>query len=217
MLRIATVEDDANDLEALRTHLSRYEKENGLKFQVTEFRDGEDIVTDYSADYDLILMDKDVIIIFITNMPQYAIQGYKVNALDYMLKPISYFSFSESMGRALHRVNVQEKEFITIALKGGKKKLDITQICYVEVQDHLLLYHTTEGSFATKGTIRDAESQLDAKSFFRCNRCYLVNLEYVDNYMGSDVSVNGDTIQVSRSRRKPFLDALNEYLNEVGK
>ena len=127
MLRIATVEDDANDLEALRTHLSRYEKENGLKFQVTEFRDGEDIVTDYSADYDLILMDiemaflngmkaaekireldKDVIIIFITNMPQYAIQGYKVNALDYMLKPISYFSFSESMGRALHRVNVQE-------------------------------------------------------------------------------------------------------------
>ena len=197
MLRIATVEDDANDLEALRTHLSRYEKENGLKFQVTEFRDGEDIVTDYSADYDLILMDiemaflngmkaaekireldKDVIIIFITNMPQYAIQGYKVNALDYMLKPISYFSFSESMGRALHRVNVQEKEFITIALKGGKKKLDITQICYVEVQDHLLLYHTTEGSFATKGTIRDAESQLDAKSFFRCNRCYLVNLEY---------------------------------------
>ena len=108
-------------------------------------------------------------------------------------------------------------QFITIALKGGKKKLDITRICYVEVQDHLLLYHTTEGSFATKGTIRDAESQLDAKSFFRCNRCYLVNLEYVDNYMGSDVSVNGDTIQVSRSRRKPFLDALNEYLNEVGK
>ena len=54
---IATVEDDANDLEALRTHLNRYEKKNGLKFLITEFRDGEDIVTDYSADYDLILMD----------------------------------------------------------------------------------------------------------------------------------------------------------------
>ena len=50
MLRIATVEDDAHDLEALRTHLNRYEKENGLKFLITEFRDGEDIVTDYSAD-----------------------------------------------------------------------------------------------------------------------------------------------------------------------
>ena len=170
MLRIATVEDDANDLEALRTHLSRYEKENGLKFQVTEFRDGEDIVTDYSADYDLILMDiemaflngmkaaekireldKDVIIIFITNMPQYAIQGYKVNALDYMLKPISYFSFSESMGRALHRVNVQgKKEFITIALKGGKKETGYYTDLLCRVQDHLLLYHTTEGSFCNQ-------------------------------------------------------------------
>ena len=57
MLRIATVEDDAHDLEALRTHLNRYEKENGLKFLITEFQDGEDIVTEYSADYDLILMD----------------------------------------------------------------------------------------------------------------------------------------------------------------
>ena len=50
-----------------------------------------------------------------------------------------------------------------------------------------------------------------------CNRCYLVNLEFVETYQGSDIMVNGDTIQVSRSRRKPFLDALNEYMNEVGK
>ena len=87
----------------------------------------------------------------------------------------------------------------------------------MEVQDHLLIYHTTEGNFVTKGTIRDAESQLDAKRFFRCNRCYLVNLEFVETYQGSDIMVNGDTIQVSRSRRKPFLDALNEYMNEVEK
>ena len=236
MISIAIVEDEEMYAKQLQQFLHQYEEENKEMFDITVYSDGDQIVNKYKSQYDIILMDvemkfmdgmsaaeeirkmdTEVVIIFITNMPQYAIQGYKVNALDYMLKPISYFSFSESMGRALHRVNVQEKEFITIALKGGKKKLDITQICYVEVQDHLLLYHTTEGSFATKGTIRDAESQLDAKSFFRCNRCYLVNLEYVDNYMGSDVSVNGDTIQVSRSRRKPFLDALNEYLNEVGK
>ena len=236
MLRIATVEDDANDLEALRTHLSRYEKENGLKFQVTEFRDGEDIVTDYSADYDLILMDiemaflngmkaaekireldTNVIIIFITNMPQYAIQGYKVNALDYILKPISYFSFSESMVRALAKVKTPEKEYITIVLKEGKKKLDVARICYVEVQDHVLIYHTLDGDFETKGTMRDTDNQFDPRKYFRCNRCYLVNLEFVETYQGSDIMVNGDTIQVSRSRRKPFLDALNEYMNEVGK
>lgn len=236
MIRIAIVEDDVHDREELKAALKRYEEEKKVKFGVTEFQDGEDIVTGYTADYDLIFLDiemafmngmkaaekireldKDVVIIFVTNMPQYAIQGYKVNALDYMLKPISWFSFTESLGRALLRVKTEEKEYITISLKGGKKKLDVSKICYVEVQDHLLIYHALDGEYTTKGTIRDAENQLDPKKFFRCNRCYLVNLEYVDNYLGSDVRVNGDTIQVSRSRRKPFLDALNEYLNEVGK
>lgn len=236
MIRIAVVEDREYDRKELKKCLSRYEEETRQKFQITEFTDGEDIVTDYTAEYDLILMDiemtflngmkaaqrireldPDVIIIFITNAPQYAIQGYKVNALDYILKPFSYFAFSESMGRALRSVKTTEKEYITLALKGGKRKLDVSRICYVEVQDHLLLYHTTEGTFASKGTIRDAEGQLDPKKFFRCNRCYLVNLEYVENYQGSDVTVYSDTIQISRSRRKPFLDALNEYMNEVVK
>jgi len=105
----------------------------------------------------------------------------------------------------------------TIVLKGGKKKLDVARICYVEVQDHVLIYHTLDGDFETKGTMRDTDNQFNPKRYFRCNRCYLVNLEFVETYQGSDIMVNGDTIQVSRSRRKPFLDALNEYMNEVGK
>ena len=236
MIHVALVEDDRNYAESLTEHLRHYEADSGEKIKITVFEDGEDIATDYKAEYDIILMDiemrfmdgmtaaekirehdSEVVIIFITNMPQYAIKGYLVDALDYVLKPVSYFAFSQRIDRALVRMKKRDRKYLTIAVKGGMQKIDISQIYYVEVQDHLLIYHTTEGNFVTKGTIRDAESQLDAKRFFRCNRCYLVNLEYVDNYMGSDVSVNGDTIQVSRSRRKPFLDALNEYLNEVGK
>lgn len=236
MIRIAMVEDNRHDREVLKKCLLRFEQENKYKFQIREFSDGEDIITNYTAEYDLIIMDiemmflngmkaaekirqldADVVIIFITNAPQYAIQGYKVNALDYMLKPVSYFSFSETMNRALRKIKTRTKEYITIGVKGGKMKLDVSRICYVEVQDHLLIYHTTDGEFASKGTIRDVDDQLDPSHFFRCNRCYLVNLEYVENYQGSDITVNGEMIQVSRSRRKPFLDALNEYMNEVGK
>ena len=236
MIRIALVEDDPAYAEQLLSYLKEYEKESKERISVQTFSDGEDIVTEYRADYDIILMDvemkfmdgmsaaeeirkmdTEVVIIFITNMPQYAIQGYKVNALDYILKPISYFSFSESMVRALAKVKTPEKEYITIVLKGGKKKLDVARICYVEVQDHVLIYHTLDGDFETKGTMRDTDNQFDPRKYFRCNRCYLVNLEFVETYQGSDIMVNGDTIQVSRSRRKPFLDALNEYMNEVGK
>ena len=157
------------------------------------------------------------LLVFLTSSSDFMPDAFSCHALDYILKPISYFSFSESMVRALAKVKTPEKEYITIVLKGGKKKLDVARICYVEVQDHVLIYHTLDGDFETKGTMRDTDNQFDPKKYFRCNRCYLVNLEFVETYQGSDIMVNGDTIQVSRSRRKPFLDALNEYMNEVGK
>ena len=77
-----------------------------------------------------------------------------------------------------------EKEYITIVLKGGKKKLDVARICAIEVQDHVLIYHTLDGDFETKGTMRDTDNQFNPKRYFRCNRCYLVNLEFVERLSG---------------------------------
>ena len=233
-ITIAVVEDDDHDRAKLKKCLNRYAEEKTLRIHIREFTDGEDLVTDYAADYDLILMDiemqflngmkaaekvremdRDVLLIFITNMPQYAIEGYKVRAMDYMLKPLSYFSFAESMNRVLPQMKEDEKEYITIALRGGKMRLEVNRICYVEVQDHDIIYNTKDGKFISKGTMKELEAQLNPDKFCRCNRCYLVNLDYVENYQGTDVKVNGDLIQVSRGRRKSFLDALNLHMNEI--
>lgn len=236
MLRIAVVEDDKTYAAQLKEYLQQYESERKQRIAVTMYSDGEDIVTGYSADFDIILMDvemmfmdgmtaaekirekdTEVVIIFITNMPQYAIQGYKVDALDYVLKPLSYFAFSQRIDRALTRIKKKETRYVAIQLKGGRQKIDISHLCYVEVRDHDLIYHTADGEFVTKGSMKDAEDALEGEKFFRCNRCYLVNLNFVEGFQGSDVTVNGDVIQVSRSRKKAFLDALNDYMNEVGK
>ena len=236
MLRIAVVEDDKTYAAQLKEYLVRYGTEKNQKISVALFQDGEDIVTDYSAEFDIILMDvemtfmdgmttaerirekdNEVVIIFITNMPQYAIQGYKVDALDYVLKPISYFAFSQRIDRALTRVKKKEATYITVAQKGGKKKLNVDKICYVEVRDHDLIYHSTKGDIVTKSSMKEAEDTLGGTKFFRCNRCYLVNLEYVEDFRGNDVTVASDVIQVSRARKKAFMDALNDYMNEVGR
>ena len=236
MLRIAVVEDDKTYATQLKEYLVRYGTEKNQKISVALFPDGEDIVTDYSAEFDIILMDvemtfmdgmttaerirekdNEVVIIFITNMPQYAIQGYKVDALDYVLKPISYFAFSQRIDRALTRVKKKEATYITVAQKGGKKKLNVDKICYVEVRDHDLIYHSTKGDIVTKSSMKEAEDTLGGTKFFRCNRCYLVNLEYVEDFRGNDVTVASDVIQVSRARKKAFMDALNDYMNEVGR
>lgn len=230
------MEDDKTYAAQLKEYLVRYGTEKNQKISVALFPDGEDIVTDYSAEFDIILMDvemtfmdgmttaerirekdNEVVIIFITNMPQYAIQGYKVDALDYVLKPISYFAFSQRIDRALTRVKKKEATYITVAQKGGKKKLNVDKICYVEVRDHDLIYHSTKGDIVTKSSMKEAEDTLGGTKFFRCNRCYLVNLEYVEDFRGNDVTVASDVIQVSRARKKAFMDALNDYMNEVGR
>ena len=231
-IRVAVVEDNPLDCETLKQNLSRYEQEKGVCIEKAVFSDGEDLVTDYAANYDLILLDiemafmngmetarrvraldPEVPIIFVTNAPQYAIEGYKVRAMDYILKPVSWFSFCESLDRVFQYRRTRERQYLTIAMKDGRIRLDVDDICYVEVQDHQLIYNTRNGRYVTKSTIREAEAQLSLPQFFRCNRCYIVNLKYVEAYKGYDVRVNGDLLQVSRRQRKSFLDALNAYMN----
>lgn len=236
MVRIALVEDDQGYADKLKEYLKRYEKESGQRLKVTYFADGEDIITGYSGDYDIILMDiemefldgmttaerirqvdEEVVIIFITNMPQYVMKGYMVDALDYVLKPLSYFAFSQRIDRALSRMKRRRRKFVTISVKGGMKKLDLSLIYYIEVRDHDLIFHTADGDVSARGSMKDVEESLVGQVFFRCNKCYLINMEHVESFQNSDVVVGGDIVQVSRARKKEFMDRLNDYLNEVSK
>jgi DNA-binding LytR/AlgR family response regulator len=236
VVRVAVVDDDAHYRESLIGYLKRYEQESHTKFRITTFTDGDEILENFTADYDIILMDiamtyvdgfetaeqirkmdNEVVIIFITNMPQYAMKGYTVDALDYVLKPISYFAFSQRIDRALARMKKREKRYLSVSIKGGMKKLDISEITYIEVQDHDLLYHTRTDTFASKGTLTEVEQKLSQGQFFRCNKCYLVNLEHVQSVQGGDVEVGKDLIQVSRAKKKELMDALNHYIHEVSK
>ena len=229
MVRIALVEDNANYRQELTGYLNRFSQECGEHFAISTFSDGAEVVEGYTADFDIILMDiamaymdgmsaaeairrvdDEVVIIFLTNMPQYAMKGYSVGALDYILKPVSYFAFSQRIQRALSR---RKKR----AEKGGMRKLAVSQIAYVEVQDHDLTYHAGGEALSAKGTLSEAEALLGSDSFFRCNKCYLVNLEYVDRVDNNSVLIGEEHIQVSRARKKALLDALNNYINEVSK
>lgn len=236
MIRVAIVEDDKNYADVLKKYISRYEEESGQRFQIYLFQDGEDIVENYKGVYDIILMDiemqfmngmtaaeeirkmdSQVVIIFITNMPQYAMKGYAVEALDYVLKPINYFAFSQRIDRAINRMSHRHNRHLSISYKGKVQKIELSSLYYVEVQDHNLYYHTKDGTFSQRGTMKEVEAALENEPFFRCNKCYLINLEYVNGFEGSNVVVGEDEVQVSRARKKELLDALNDYLNEVSK
>lgn len=234
MIRVAIVEDDQNYIRQLRDYLNRYKAESGESIEVMAFTDGDEIVEGYRSRFDIILMDvemrfmdgmtaareirrmdAEVVIIFITNMTQYAIQGYEVDALDYVLKPVSYFAFSQRLERAITRLKSRERKYIAVPVKGGVRKLDASQIYYVESRDHDLTFHTRSGSFTANCTMRQAEERLADAHFFRGNNSYLINLEHVDGIQDGCAVVQGELLKLSRPRKNAFLEALSDYMGEV--
>ena len=150
-------------------------------------------------------------------MPQFVMKGYAVDAMDYVLKPVNYYAFTQRIERAIGRMGNRKKSYLSVSIKGGIQKLDVSKLLYVEVQDHDLVFHTREEKIKTRGTLSEVEQKLDPSRFFRCNKCYLVNLEYVDKVQNNDIVLAGESIQVSRARKKDLMDALNNYMNEVSK
>lgn len=237
MIHIAIVEDNPEFAEEIKKYLKRYEAERKEKLEISLFSDGKDIVTDYKGDYDIALMDikmafmdgiktakkirevdESVVIIFITNTPQYAMQGYEVEALDYVLKPVSYFTLSQRMDRALERMEQRKrKKYLRISMKGGMRKVDLDTVRYFEVFDHRLFIHLLDEDIEIKGSIKDIENSIHSNQFFRCNKCYLINLEYVDSIHNYDIHIGKDIVRVSRPKKKEFMDMMNNYMNEVSK
>lgn len=235
MIQAVIVEDEPACIARIRSYLERYGREEGIDFFVTEFRDGDDFVEHYRTGCDLLFMDielplldgmsaaeeirardRDVKIIFVTNNPNYAIRGYKVEALDYLLKPVSYPMFRQGIGRALRYRKREEKRCLNVRIRNGVARIDISKIRYIDVLDHYLCYHTVDGDITSKASIRDAAEELRGESFFQCNKAYLVNLAYVDGMKGNDLYIGDELIPVSRSRKKEFLEALSRYMSEKG-
>ncbi|MFP3154913.1 LytTR family DNA-binding domain-containing protein [Lachnospiraceae bacterium ZAX-1] len=236
MIRIAIVEDEVAHRDLLVSYIARYENESGEQLKVKTFKDGFEILEDYKSEYEIILldvqmpfvdgmltakeirtMDNEVVLIFITNMAQYAIHGYEVEAMDYVLKPISYFAFTQRLERAIKRIGNRKENNVSIKVKGGSRQLSVSDIYYIESQNHNLIYHTSKGNYISQGALKNVEPELQSMYFERGNSGYLINLRHVDAVQDGCALVGGEHLVLSRSKKKSFMDALTKYVGEVMK
>lgn len=235
MIKVAVVEDDKTCSDLIVSFIKKYGRENSQEFAVTSYEDGYDIAERYDGGYDVIFLDiemkimngleaaerirsrdQQTVIIFITNMIQYAIRGYSVNALDYVLKPLSYYAFSQSMKKAMNIVSREKDRFMTINTRGGIEKITISHIGWIESQGHRLTFHTEGGtSETTVYSMKDIETNLYGDGFRRCNNGCLVNLSKVMAINGNQVIMSdGTALPISRSRKNGFITDLTTHITE---
>lgn len=228
---IAVVEDDRQEATLLRGHLLTYGIAHQIDFQISLFSNAEDFLARYKPIYDLVFldialpgingmeaaaklreMDQVVTLIFITSMAQYAVNGYEVQAFDFILKPVPYPTFVLKMQRALNRVEQNHDSEIIVTLGTSITRVRARSIRYIEISKHDMLIHTGDAVIPAYGNLKQMEVQLDPRFFVRCNSCYLVNLSFVQSIQGMTVTVGSDELQISRPRRRAFVEALNNYL-----
>lgn len=228
---VAIVEDSPAEAELLRSYFARFTREHGVDFTLTCFASGEEFLNKYRPAYDLVLMDiglpghngmetaaalrerdRSVTLIFVTNMAQFAVKGYEVDAFDFVVKPVGYSNFALKLQRALNKLDTRRDSEVLVTLSDSMVRLSASQIKYIEISGHRMVYHTTDGELYAYGNLKEVEASLGGGMFARCNNCYLVNLNYVRAVQGHTVTVGTDELQISRPRRKAFIQALNDYL-----
>lgn len=232
MVRIAIVEDEQYIREQLKAFTAEYAQQVGAEFEVTTFADGDELLEEYRPIYDIIFMDIEMkrldgmetahrlramddaaLIVFVTNTAQYAISGYSVGALDYVLKPVSYFSFSQRMQKALAQLEKRTRFDLTLPVEGGMRRLDTASIYYIESDGHYAHFYTESGDFTVRSTLKELEERLAVRPFARCSNSFLVNLAQVSGIKQENVTVGPYQLTLSRTRRKSFLEAMVEYID----
>lgn len=233
-MKLAVVDDDKKTTELLNNYINCFKEENNMNITVSVFYHPNDFLTNYSRDYDLVLMDIEmpglngietarelrrmdsrVVLMFITNMAQYAIHGYEVEAVDFVIKPVSYPDFALKIKKAIRYVDRNKDEKMTLNTQDGFVHLYVSDIYYVEVIRHYLIYHTVNGNYTERGVMKEVEEKLTKYYFVRNNHCYLVNLKYVEAINGNMIKVAGDDLQISRNKKNEFLMEFTRYIGGV--
>ena len=232
MIYTAIVEDNKRDAERLLSFQERYGQEHKLVQQCQWFSDAEKFLKSDTRRFDIVFMDielpgmsgmeaaekmrqsnPDIILIFITNLAQYVMKGYQVDALDYVLKPIQYPAFDLKFQKALTLCGQTKKtEYMVISANEGVFRMDAADVQYIEIYQHHIQYGTTKGIYNGYGTLKKIEDMLPQGYFFRCNNHTIAGLNHVQGILqNGDVQVGNRTFEVARTKRKELVDVLHQY------
>ena len=232
MYRILIVEDTPAEADVLRGHLERYAAEKGLSLSIEVLPSALEFVNSRHV-ADLVFMDIDMPgingmeaaeilrtydtetpLVFVTNLAQYAVRGYQVDAVDFVVKPVEYGNFSQRMDRAMRVVARNSASSLALPTENGLRVVAQSELVYVDMSKHDVCYHLADGTcLKERGSLRAAEERLGASNFVRVSSGCLANMGRVTRIgRESIVMEDGTELFFSRSQRKHALEALANFV-----
>ncbi len=230
MYRFAICDDRKEDIDYIEAIIRKWNRKAGLQLMIEGFPSGEAFLFAYEEDrdFDVLFLDIEmkslsgidlaqklrqmgsrIQIVFVTGYPDYIAQGYDVEALHYMLKPVTEEKLCAVLERALERIKNQERE-MTLTVPEGIVRIPLSEIRYLEVMGNYVTLHGGE-DYSVKRTLSQLEQLLDER-FYRIHRSYIVNIQSVKKCTRTEVTLkDGTTLPLSRKHYEGLNRAFIEY------
>lgn len=236
-MQIAIVDDIASERKELHQRLELQLARLMLHADISEYENGRDFLSAAGKKrFHLVFLDiymekengievaqklrefdTDCILVFTTSSTDHALDGFRVRALHYLVKPYSDQELAALFDEIMERLPAPD-QYIEVNTTGGAIRLRFREILYAEHYQHQIYIYTANGEKTmTRQTFREFTESLDDERFFLCNRGLIVNLEYAEDFNGTDfILKNGKRLPVSRSLSKAARLAFGDFLFKRG-
>lgn len=232
-LRIALCDDDFSALSLLNSFIQTYGREHDIDLTTEHFRSGEELlaVKNIQAAYDIIFIDiyltglngTDVVrklnlsknqqLVFTTVSREHAVESFGLNAVHYLVKPLTEELVKTAMNRCVERLDMQLSNVVEVKTKQGMVSIPIGNIIYIDVLNKISKIHTIKNCFQTYASLDSLSETMDEKLFIRAQRSYLVNMKYIEVFRFDRIIINGGMeIMLSRNNRTALKQQYQRFL-----
>ncbi|MCI9035152.1 MAG: response regulator transcription factor [Lachnospiraceae bacterium] len=236
MLLIAVCDDIPIECADIAKQIETILKQSNTDFMIKKFFGGLELIQSRES-FDIIFLDikmpningmelakqirkqgRQSLIIFITSASEYVFDAFDVEAFQYLLKPIQTDKLKNVLEKATKKMQIDANiDFLMISANRQIQKVFLKDILYIESIGRIAKIHCNNGTLETYEQIGILEDKLSDKFFFRCHKCFLVNLNFVDAFNKTEVRLeNGEKIMLAKRRYEDFQKAILSYMKIKG-
>ncbi|MBE5063866.1 response regulator transcription factor [Lachnospiraceae bacterium DSM 108991] len=232
MIRIAVCDDEKHFVDQIKEILLSYNEKIEDTIYVEEFYDGIMLLDKYDCRFDIIFLDikmpymdgikvaekirekdKDVTILFLTSLLGRAVDGYRVKAENFLIKPIERKKVLHEIDRYIMLSRMKKQLCILVENIEGQFRIPITSLKYIETYNRNLLIHTEDQAIVCYKKLKELKEELKNYGFAQSHKGYLINLSYVKSIKGNDIMLTtNEVLPISRAMKKEFMQQLAIYM-----